>query len=205
MSIELFDWRKLFTLASDAFVEIVGSISTSEYAAPGLGVWTVRDLVGHASRAMLTIDTYLQTPATTHEIDDPITYFQIGLNGPNNADAIAERGREAGAALGDNPAETVRALARRVQQVIEATSDETSLTRPSISFGAYLPTRVFELTVHCLDLVVALDRKPPETLDEPISACVGLAGAIAGRTKGSAEVLLALTGRRQLPEHYSVV
>ena len=30
---------------------------------PGLGEWSVRDLVGHTSRSFLTVESYLATPA----------------------------------------------------------------------------------------------------------------------------------------------
>jgi uncharacterized protein (TIGR03083 family) len=205
VELEHSDWRRCFTLACSALVELVDRVEPEQLEAPGLGVWTIRDLIGHASRAMTTIETYLQDVADDHSIGDAVSYYLSLPTSYANPDAIAQRGREAGAALGDDPASALRAISSRVRQIVDATSDDVSLLRPSISFGAYLPTRVFELTVHSLDLAAALGSDPPDTLDEPVAATLQLASAVAARTESAAQVLLALTGRSPLPEGYSVV
>ena len=38
---------------------------------PGLGDWDVRALVGHTSRSLLTVETYLARPAVTVEYGPP--------------------------------------------------------------------------------------------------------------------------------------
>ena len=41
----------------------------------GLGEWTVRDLVGHTSRALLTVETYLDQETAAVEVTSPVEYF----------------------------------------------------------------------------------------------------------------------------------
>jgi hypothetical protein len=68
----------------------------------------------------------------------------------------------------------------------------------------YLPTRTFELTVHSLDIARAtgLDFTPPT---DALADTLALASASALRQGLGTDVLLALTGRRPLPEGVSVV
>ena len=42
-----------------------------------LGEWTVRDLVGHTSRALLTVKTYLREPASSAGVSSAIEYFRL--------------------------------------------------------------------------------------------------------------------------------
>ena len=68
----------------------------------------------------------------------------------------------------------------------------------------YLPTRTFELTVHCLDIARAtgLDFVPPA---EALADTLALASASALRQGHGVDVVLALTGRQPLPAGASVV
>lgn len=111
--------------------------------------------------------------------------------------AIAERGRQAGAELGADPAKTVREITTRVLARVDATPEDALLATPagSMTLGAYLPTRTFELTVHSLDLARTLDIDPPVGLTPAIAACCELAGALAARRPNAASILLTLTGR----------
>jgi len=67
---------------------------------PGLGDWDVRALVGHTSRALLTVESYLARPAAAVEIETAAEYFRAAR--PVAAgDEVTQRGRDAGAALAD--------------------------------------------------------------------------------------------------------
>lgn len=207
--------RRCFEAAAAAFAEAVATIGDDQWDRPGLGEWTVRDLVGHASRSLTTIETYLAAASGSPvaiTIQDPVEYLQ-GARQMTAADpaAIAQRGRDAGAALGADPEARramVQALAERVVALVAATPDDAPVAMP---FGgalliAYLPTRTFELTVHTLDLLAALgNRAVPEGLAEPVAACLQLAVAAAGHGSGAAPLLLALTGRRALAPGFSVI
>lgn len=201
-------WRSAFSAVNDGFVQIVSLIGASSYDDPALGVWTVRDLVGHSYRVLTRLKEHIESPAASYTIDDPLEYYRLGkARRATTASSIAQSGKEAGATLGADPAGLVREVSARVLALVARTSDELAVAAPvaSISFAAYLPTRVFELTVHSLDLMRALALDQPGCLDEPIAASLGLASAIAAGAEEPGALLLALTGRTTLPEHFSVI
>ena len=74
-----------------------------------------------------------------------------------------------------------------------------------ITLSAYLPTRIFELTVHSLDLARATGHGVPPDLAEPVGACLVMAAQMAQGRPQAADLLLALTGRRPLPPGFSVL
>ena len=151
------DVRACFAAAAEGFVSGVGSVADAGddvWTGPGLGEWTVRDLVGHTSRALSTIETYLADPPDEIVVTDPVDYLLAVRQFPQGGAAIAERGRQAGAALGSDPPAAVAALASRVRALVAATPDEAPLrlVLGGATLVTYLPTRTFELTVHTLDL-----------------------------------------------------
>ena len=200
--------RECFSAAAEGFVAVVASLDRSDWDRPGLGEWTVRDLVGHTSRALSTIETYLAHPSPDVALRAPLDYL-LAARGPFvDPAAIARRGREAGAALGDNPLAAVGDLATRVTALVATTPDDATLTIASgrgMTLIAYLPTRTLELTVHTLDLAEAVHLDPPAVLAAPVMASVELVASAAGRGPDASAVLLALAGRRGLPEGFSVV
>jgi hypothetical protein len=56
-----------FRQAAGWYVDMVGRVGP-RWDEPGLGVWTVRDLVGHTSRSLLTVEAYLDKPADAVEL-----------------------------------------------------------------------------------------------------------------------------------------
>ncbi len=74
-----------------------------------------------------------------------------------------------------------------------------------MTLAGYLPTRTFELAVHTLDLSAALGAPVPEVLQPAIAMSVMLAAEIAAGLPSAPDVLLALCGRRRLPEAFNVV
>jgi uncharacterized protein (TIGR03083 family) len=203
MTNEIVRWRAIFETAVEAFVEVVGEIDAGSWESHGLGEWTVRDLVGHASRAMLTIELYLARQSGEIAIGDAVAYL-LGAGQAVEAarESVAQRGRDAGAALGAEPAVTVREIAERVIALVERTADDATCVTPfgTITLGDYIETRSFELTVHTLDCCQALGIAPPDELAGAVTACLGLLAEAIGETPKAAEVLLALTGRRSLPD-----
>ncbi|MCL4413405.1 MAG: maleylpyruvate isomerase N-terminal domain-containing protein [Actinobacteria bacterium] len=208
------DVRSTFRCAVDGFVAVVDAVPSTRLSEGALGSWNIRDLIGHASRALSTIESYggrtIEGPLTA----GPAGYFaQIGEAPPGSDarrrrdDMIAERGREAGAALGDNPAATVRTLAERVIDLVDTMGGDTPVASPAgqMTLAGYLPTRTFELVVHTLDLATALGLPVPEVLRPAIAMSTMLAGEIAAGLPSAPDVLLALCGRGGLPEAFSVV
>jgi uncharacterized protein (TIGR03083 family) len=200
------DVRRCFAAAAEGFVTVVSGIG-DRWSAPALGEWSVRDLVGHTSRALSTVETYLAEPPGVVVIRDPLEYLMAARGPLVNSAEVAQRGRDAGLALGDDPVGAVRNLVSRVTALVAASPDDAPVTTRlgCASLLAYLPTRTFELTVHGLDLVAALGADRPAVFDAPIIASIELAAATAARGSDAAAVLLALTGRRGLPAGFSVI
>jgi uncharacterized protein (TIGR03083 family) len=202
-----FPWdesRRAFADAAGWFVSTTALVG-DRWAEPGLGEWDVRALVGHTSRSLLTVEAYLARPAQTVEIPSAADYFRATramAAGP----AVAQRGRDAGDALGDEPASAVAEIAARVVPLVDAQDGGTLLT--TIAGGMrledYLPTRTFELAVHTSDLARALD----EPLDVPATSAVQalrLVTELAAGDGRAGPLLLAATGRTGLPPGWSVL
>jgi uncharacterized protein (TIGR03083 family) len=188
------DSRRAFSDAAHWFVQ-VSSLVGDRWEEPGLGEWTVRDLVGHTSRSLLTVETYLERPATTVAVASAAGYFRA-TSAAATGTAVAARGRDAGAALGADPAAAVAEIAARVTRLIETRHDDELLTTIAggMRLGDYLPTRTFELAVHTSDLAVALGEPPavPSTAAAQalrVVADLAVADGLAGH------LLLVATGR----------
>lgn len=199
--------RACFAAATEGFLAAVSQVPDDKWDAPGLGEWTVRQLVGHTARAFSTVGTYLSTPPTEITVHDPRQYLQALRTSLADHAAVAARGREAGAALGEDPKAAVRALAERVGALVAKTPDDAPLAMAlgGTTLLAYLPTRTFELTVHTLDLVTALGVEVPAVLDAPIAASTTLLVSSAAGGPDGVTLLMALTGRRSLPAGFSLV
>jgi hypothetical protein len=68
----------------------------------------------------------------------------------------------------------------------------------------YLPTRIFELTVHTLDLAAAVSLEVTVS-DTAAQLVFALIGDLALQTGKAAPLLLATTGRAPLPAGFSVL
>lgn len=188
--------QQAFAEAADWFVRTTTQVA-ERWSEPGLGEWDVRGLVGHTSRALLTVEGYLEQPADTVEVDSPAAYFRAARE-VAPPEAVAARGREAGHALGPDPAAAVGEIAARVVPLVAArTGDEVVTTVVGgMRLADYLPTRTLELVVHTADLASALgvDTPPPAVAAAQALTVVSdlaVEGGQAGR------LLLAATGRSQ--------
>ncbi|UXA17331.1 maleylpyruvate isomerase family mycothiol-dependent enzyme [Mycobacterium sp. SMC-4] len=201
--------RAVFGSAANDFVDLVRTIPHQRWGDPGLGEWTVRDLIGHASRSLITVYTYLSTPAQREDIVDATNYYVTvaSISAEMGAQAIVDRGRQAGRDLGADPAGTVAALASRAVAAVAAVEDDPLIEvigGHGIRLSSYLPTRTFELAVHGLDIAraVGIDHTPPAAVLAETAALAARIGVALGQ--GPA-VVLALTGRADLPTGFSVV
>jgi uncharacterized protein (TIGR03083 family) len=198
------DSRRAFADAADWFVATTARVG-DRWDQPGLGEWDIRALVGHTSRSLLTVETYLGQPAPAVEVSSALDYYRA-TSAAAAAPAVARRGRDAGAALGAYPAAAVAEIAARVVPLVESRNDADLLTTivGGMRLGDYLPTRTFELAVHTADLASALGLPldlPASTATEALQLITGLAVAqgLAG------PLLLAATGRPALPAGFSVL
>jgi uncharacterized protein (TIGR03083 family) len=196
-----------FGAAAAAFAALAASVEPDQWDAPALGVWTVRSLVGHTSRALTTVTTYLDQPAEAVEVESAACYFaRVTRDGTADPTAIAERGRRAGDDLGARPAIAVQELVdRAVGRVAQADlADVITTAAGGMQVSCYLPTRTFELVVHSLDVAAATRQEAslPESL---IGQATQLATEVALELGHETAVLMALTGRHTLPPGFSVV
>lgn len=198
--------REAYAAATTCFVNTVAQVGEAQWDQPGLGEWTVRDLVGHTSRALLTVETYVNNPADQVEVERPVDYFLRAQAALANPAAVAGRGREAGQALGADPAGMVRDIAARVFARLQEVPDAALVGTPvgGMRLIDYLPSRVFELVVHTLDLAAALSLEV--TLpDTATRVALHLLADLAMQPGKATSLLLAATGRSALPRGYSVL
>ncbi len=201
------DSRASYLSAAGCFVAQVAAVPTDALDGPGLGDWDLRSLVGHASRSLVTVETYLDQPADVVEVPTAAAYYlRIAESGGTTTPEITERGRQAGLAMGDDPAAYVRDLAERVTRKLTAYDDAYLLTTiaGAMRLDEYLRTRIFELVVHGLDISAACGVDP--ALDEePVVDAATLAAEVAARSGRGPDLLLAVTGRTSLRADFSVV
>ena len=108
----MIDSRTTFLSAATAFTDQVARIPPDRLTGRGLGDWDLRALVGHTSRSLVTVETYLDQPATDVDVPSAADYYlAIAAAGGASGPEIVERGRQAGLALGDDPAAFVADLA----------------------------------------------------------------------------------------------
>jgi mycothiol maleylpyruvate isomerase-like protein len=201
------DSRSSYLSAAECFVAQVAAIPVDALSGPGLGDWDLRSLVGHTSRSLVTVDSYLDQPAASVAVPTAADYYLAIAAALGAADpAIVERGRQAGATLGEDPATYVGDLATRVGERLASYDDGYVLT--SIAGGMrldeYLRTRTFELVVHGLDIAAACGIDP--AFDEsPLVDAATLAAEVAVRSERGPELLMAVTGRTRLREDFSIV
>lgn len=161
---------------------------------PGLGVWTVRSLLGHAARALVTVEDYLARPAPRVDLPTALDYLLAA--GKADPAAIAARGVTAGRDLGDEPRAWVDQLAARVSGAVAVTEPGVLLATAAggMTLEAYLPTRTVELVVHGCDLALAIgaDVDPPAAAAASVARLLTEVHVATGRV---ASLCLALAGR----------
>lgn len=201
--------RHTFLTAAQAFVELVGRVPNDAWDRPALSDWDLRALVGHTSRALVTVVEYLAQPSDREELASPEAYLaQLHGTDPAIHRQVQERGVTAGRRLGTHPAAGVAQLLQEATMALmTVAADQDPLITTAFGgmrLNAYVPTRTFELVVHGLDVARAaqLDWRVP---DEAMRSAVVLAARAATSNGQGARVLSALTGRSALPTGFSIV
>jgi len=197
----------LFSQSAEAFLDLVRRIPADAWESPGLGSWSVRSLVGHTTRAILTVESYLA-------LDEPgdITipsaehYYTVALTHFGDDSSVAARGVEAGVWLGDRPEQRISTALVGARNLVTAAPKNrvVSIGGMGILLSEYLRTRVFELVVHTLDISRATGIAHTLPIAAVEEATTLAASTAVGRGHGE-EVLLALTGRAELPAGFTVV
>ena len=197
-----------YATAARAFAAQVRGLPETAWDGPGLGEWDLRALVGHTSRSLVTVSTYLRTTADREDVTSPADYYAKIRDYASNVGAadIVERGRQAGRDLGDDPVAAVDALVAEALDSVAAVDDPliTVIGGLGIRLSSYLPTRLFEFAVHGLDIARASGTAPTQPADV-LAEAAALAARVAVEVGEGDAVLLALTGRGALPVNFSVV
>jgi uncharacterized protein (TIGR03083 family) len=198
------DSRQSFLAAARAVAELAGRLDPADLARPGLGGWDVRALLGHTSRAVVTVITYLERPAD--QVDLPSAAAYVGLAATVPAADVEQRGVVAGDALGDDPVAAFTALVATVTGALAPRRDDEVIETigGGMRIGDYLPTRTFELVVHGFDLSTATG-KAVHFGDDVLGEVAGLAGRTAVQ-QGRGELFLrSVTGRTPFAPGFSIV
>ncbi|WP_086663903.1 maleylpyruvate isomerase N-terminal domain-containing protein [Lentzea kentuckyensis] len=204
--------QQTFVAAAHAFADLLDALPVDRLSGPGLGDWTLRDLVGHTvSAGLADVVDALDRQTATEDITSPEDYYALAKTvDPAIYQAMVARSatdaQDWGARLGDQPAEPVRQFVDRAVAAVSAADPDTLVTTAAggMRLSRWLPTRTFELTVHGLDVATAANV----SVDLPVDALAesaALAARIAAVTGDGRTALLALTGRRELPAGFSAI
>lgn len=205
-------YRLIYLDAAQAFLELVRQVPGPAWERPGLGIWTVRELVGHASTAISGVLKALDGPAADNELlTSPEAYFahrrtlDPALYAAAAAAATASASPAADA-LGADPAAALQQLVQRLTDRLSEVRGDPLIRSAAggMRLSAWLPTRTLELVVHSLDLAatIGLSARLPMTVAAETAAILG---RLAVATGDGPTVLRALTGRGNLPDGFSVL
>ncbi|WP_169799952.1 maleylpyruvate isomerase family mycothiol-dependent enzyme [Herbiconiux solani] len=193
--------------SATAFHDLVTRIDDDQWDSVALGEWSLRSLVGHTTRAILTVESYLLLDDPGYpNVQNAEGYYARVYRDLTDPVAVAARGVEAGIWLGADPAQTIADALSRAMALVDAAPPEriVSIGGLGIELPEYLRTRTFELIVHSIDISRATGLPHGQSPDA-IAATLELAAGIAAM-RGDGELLLAaLTGRGALPAGFSVV
>ena len=193
--------------SATAFHDLVTRIDDDQWDSVALGEWSLRSLVGHTTRAILTVESYLLLDDPGYpNVQNAEGYYARVYRDLTDPVAVAARGVEAGIWLGADPAQTIADALSRAMALVDSAPPEriVSIGGLGIELPEYLRTRTFELVVHSIDISRATGLPHGQSPDA-IAATLELAAGIAAM-RGDGELLLAaLTGRGTLPEGFSVV
>ena|SRR5215213_281963 len=156
--------RDTFAETARSFAGLVRRLPPDRWDGSGLGEWNLRALVGHTSRALVTVQTYLGRPVDTEDVPTPAAYY-LAIAGIDQA-AVASRGVQAGRELGEDPAGFVDALAERVVLQVN-TAAIRSFTPPQ---AACISPAIFRLARWNWWYTASISRLPYQTLNRHSSA-----------------------------------
>ena len=197
--------RNAFRESALQLVDVLERVPSDAREKPGLGEWTVRELVAHVLKIF-------DGPVTSEEQDRPLAadsaaaYYVLAMTSPRIHEEVAERARESAASLGDDPAEAVRAIVARSLEAVAGLEDAALVTTNvgPVRLADYLPTRVLEIVIHTMDVSLAAGV-PVETSREALTVTLALLSDIAVEHGDGIALAMALSGRRSLPEGFNVL
>ena len=198
--------KEAYLQAVNYFADTVAKIGPGQWDDSALGVWSVRDLVGHTSRAITRIEEFGQQCADKVDVASAAQHYHISLAPDGVDNVIAQGGRDAGNELGSDPSSLIKDAIARMLPIANSVSGDTVIayTNGGILFDHYLETRILELTIHTLDLQAALgfNDQPPR---EALVATLHLLAELAADSGYGGQLALLATGRGVIPDRFSVL
>lgn len=187
--------RVAYEAAADWFLAVVESVRDDQWDEPGLGVWTVRELAAHALRSFSLIGEYTQTDGQAPlTVSSAAGYYEAIFSQDRAAlhAGVAARGKESATALGDSPADTIRATATAVLTLLPCLADDRACVTPfgTLRLVDYMHTRIIEMVVHGLDLCRAVGHP----MNAPVTSARLALGPLV-QFGDPSRLLLAITGR----------
>ncbi|WP_431233752.1 maleylpyruvate isomerase N-terminal domain-containing protein [Mycolicibacterium psychrotolerans] len=193
-----------FRRAGDHAVSVAEQVRPDQWDSPALGTWSVRTLVGHIGRSFTTVIDYSSRPADHVEVPDSAQYYLVIAPMLTDSSQIDARAVQAGLALGEHPLDALREQQDRATAVLNTEDRVIQTIAGGMRLSDYLPTRIFELGLHSIDLARAIGA--PEALPAEVAdSILALSVAVAQRRGDSQALLSALTGRGPLAPGYSIV
>ena len=176
----------------------LAAVGADAWRGPGLGSWTMTQLVAHMVRGASRIDQYLDQPVDGPVAADRITYWH-GV--ADEAAAVAQRAvtEAEGVDPATLPARFATAWHRSVDRAQQLPADHVVATlRGPMRLDEYTATRVVEMAVHHTDVARALSVPPvmtPAAAQMTASVLEGLLGEAKPRNLGRARFIAVATGR----------
>ena len=173
-----------------------------------LAGYSIGGLAGHLARAVLTVDRYLDRPATTGEPTDPAGYLVrvLGTHDPVTSDlhaGVRARGDEEAV---DGPialADRIRVARRRLEARLAAIDPEQHievLDGVVLTVTDYLRTRVVELVIHLDDLDVSLGEDVRDVPEEAYAITASVLAQVAVTRVGGRATVRSLARRERHPD-----
>lgn len=205
-------FREEFLAAAQAFVDQVERLPDGAWDGPALGDWTLRELVGHTSSAMTSVVNAVSRRPPELALDHASGYYALRRTVDPSVYEAAVAAAAAGlvaetAALGTDPVSTVHEQFAAARGALDAVADDEVVVATAaggMPLREWLPTRTFELAVHCLDIQAAAGV-PADLPVDVQNAGLTLAATTAVEVGDGPTVLRALTGRGPLPDGYSAL
>lgn len=194
-----------FRYASHWWRSIVGAVEDHQWNQPGVGEWSVRELVAHGDRAYKTVIEYLGSDTKDPtEIYTAAAYFRTVLAEETPHVHIAARAKREAAERADWVMATDE-FAQHAEQLIADTPGDATvhLFVGEMQLDQYLATRVIELVIHGLDLSTAIGlpvTPPPAAIEVALRVLIDL-----GNASDLTAVLRLLTGRSVGDVHPNVL
>ena len=148
--------RSAFRESVLQFVDVVERVPSGAWDRPGLGEWSIRELVAHVVGVIdgVVADTGHTAPMAA---EGAAAYYVQAMSSPRIHEEVSERAREGAAVLGDNPVEAARAIVARTLDAVDALDDAAPVTTTvgPVRLVDYLSTRVLEIVIHTMDISLA--------------------------------------------------